>query len=190
MRARLSRRRLIDLAASLVVLPASLRASDEPAVKIEWLGNYSGTLGFHASLPLEDISPPPAHPHVDTDDRTPFAISFGLHIESDGPIVWLRIDAGPMLTAAAGETLRFGPLAGGLARLVATDSKPAPRDATLTIGPTSFGTEALFDYSNGRFWRRHFNVRFTPAGADMIVWVFDADGTRARTWRGSATKRA
>jgi hypothetical protein len=32
-------------------------------------------------------------------------------------------------------------------------------------------------------------MRFTPAGADMIVWVFDAAGTRARTWRGSAIKQ-
>lgn len=115
MRARLSRRRLIDLAASLVILPGQLRASDEPAVNIDWLGNYSGTLAFRGSLPLEDISPPPAHPHVDTDDRAPSAISFGLRVESDAPIVWLRIDAGPMLTAAAGETLRFGSPANGVA---------------------------------------------------------------------------
>ena len=46
---------------------------------------------------------------------------------------------------------------------------------------------ALID---GTFWRRHFTALFSPGGADMIVWVFDAAGTRARTWRGSAIRRS
>ena len=103
--------------------------------------------------------------------------------------MWLRIDGGPMQTAAAGETLRFGPAVSGPARLVGADARPAPRDATLAVRPDSLGTEALFAHSDGSFWRRHVNMRFTPACADMIVWVFDAAGTRARTWRGSAIKQ-
>jgi hypothetical protein len=44
----------------------------------------------------------------------------------------------------------------------------------------------LCAFADGRFWRRNFTVRFTPTGAELILWVFDANGTRARTWRGSA----
>ena len=154
-----------------------------------WLGTYSGALAFYGSIPLEDIYPPPANPHVDLDDRAPFGASFALRQEDDTAIVWLRIDGGPMQTALTGESLRFGPLVGGLAKLVGADAKPAPRDATLTMHPDSLGTEALFTYSDGSFWRRHVNMRFTPAGAEMIVWVFDAAGTRARTWRGSTIKQ-
>jgi hypothetical protein len=54
----------------------------------------------------------------------------------------------------------------------------------MTLQPDALGTEALFAFADGSFWRRHVNVRFTPTGADLIVWVFDANGTRARTWRG------
>jgi len=60
--------------------------------------------------------------------------AFGLRQENGDTMVWLRIDGGPMQTTTAGETLRFGPVGSGLAKLV---------------------------------------------GA----------GTRARTWRGSATKQ-
>ena len=72
--------------------------------------------------------------------------------------------------------------------LASAQAQPEPRSATLTVQPDSLGTEALFAYADGSFWRRHFNVRFTPTGADLIVWVFDADGTRARTWRGSVLR--
>ena len=110
--------------------------------------------------------------------------------DTDGaPIIWLRIDGGPMETAGEGETLRFAPLIGGLALLVPTDSKHGPRSATLTVGADMLSTEALFAHSDGTFWRRHFTVRFTPTGGELILWVFDAAGTRARTWRGSAVKR-
>ena len=46
----------------------------------------------------------------------------------------------------------------------------------------------LFNHADGSFWRRHFTIRFTPTGGDVIVWVFDAAGTRARTWRGSVLR--
>ena len=185
MAARQTRRLFLSAAAPFLALPALAQSG----VMADWLGTYSGTLAFYGSLPLEDIYPPPANPHVDRDDRTPFGIAFGLRQEDDGTAVWLRIDGGPMQTAAAGETLHFGPVVAGLARLVGADARPAPRDATLTVRPDSLGTEALFAYSDGSFWRRHVNMRFTPSGADMIVWVFDASGTRARTWRGSAIKQ-
>ena len=95
-----------------------------------------------------------------------------------------------MQTAYEGETLRFAPLIDGFAALIGAEAHPAPRSATLTVRPDSLGTEALFNHADGSFWRRHFNARFTPAGADVIVWVFDAAGTRARTWRGSAVRDA
>lgn len=186
MPARLRRRSLLSAVAPFAFSPARGQSGVWP----EWLGTYTGALAFYGSMPLEDIYPPPEHPHVDLDDRAPFGAAFGLRLEEQGLVVWLRIDAGPMQTATAGETLRFGPLVSGLAKLLGADARPAPRTATLTVRPDSLGTEALFSYADGSFWRRHFNVRFTPAGADMIVWVFDAAGTRARTWRGSAIKQA
>jgi hypothetical protein len=155
----------------------------------EWLGSYSGAIRFYSSIPLEDIYPPPEHPHVDLDDTAPFAVYFSIRAEDGGGVVWLRIDGGPMQTAYAGETLRFSPLVDGVASLIGMQARPAPRSATLTVQPESLGTEALFSHADGSFWRRHFNIRFTPAGADVIVWVFDAAGTRARAWRGSAIKR-
>ncbi len=179
------RRRAFLAAAPFVVRPAWAQSG----VWQEWLGTYNGALAFYGSMPLEDIYPPPANPHVDLDDRAPFGAAFRVGLQDGGAIVWLRIDSGPMQTATAGETLRFGPPSSGLAQLVDVDARPAPRSATLTVRPDSLGTEALFNYADGSFWRRHFNMRFTPAGADMIVWVFDAEGTRARTWRGSAIKQ-
>jgi hypothetical protein len=184
--ARLRRRFLLSAVATFIFSPARGQSGVWP----EWLGTYTGALAFYGSMPLEDIYPPPEHPHVDLDDRAPFGAAFGLRLEEEGVVVWLRIDAGPMQTATTGETLRFGPLISGLAKLLGADARPAPRAATLTVRPDSLGTEALFSYADGSFWRRHFNVRFTPGGAEMIVWVFDAAGTRARTWRGSAIKQA
>ena len=73
----------------------------------------------------------------------------------------------------------------------AAGGAPAPTPRGLAgrapgdLAPGSLGTEALFSHADGSFWRRHFNARFTPAGGDVIVWVFDAAGTRARTWRGA-----
>ena len=104
-------------------------------------------------------------------------------MDADSP--WFR----RVQTTTDGETLRFGPPSSGLARLLDADARPAPRSATLTVRPDSLGIEALFNYADGSFWRRHFTVRFTPGGGDIILWVFDAAGTRARTWRGSAVKK-
>jgi hypothetical protein len=180
------RRRLLLYATTPFVFSS---ARGQSGVWPDWLGTYSGALAFYGSIPLEDIYPPPVNPHVDLDDRAPFGAAFGLRQEDGNAVVWLRIDGGPMQTAPTGETLRFGLAVSGLAKLVSADAKPAPRDATLTVRPDSLGTEALFTYSDGSFWRRHVNMRFTPTGAEMIVWVFDASGTRARTWRGSTIKQ-
>ena len=97
---------------------------------------------------------------------------------------------GRMRTESEGETLCVGPVLVGMDKLVSAQAKPEPRVATLTLPPDALGTEALFAFADGSFWRRHVNVRFTPTGADLIVWVFDANGTRARTWRGSAIRLA
>ena len=170
-------------------LPCAGLAAAQSGVWPEWQGTYAGALRFYRSIPLEDIYPPPATPHVDHDDKNPFGLFFDIRSEEGVPSIWLRIDGGPMQTTEVGETLRFAPPINGVAALTAAQSKPEPRTATLTVRPDSLGTEALFSFSDGSFWRRHFNARFTPTGADVIVWVFDAAGTRARTWRGSAVKR-
>ena len=176
-------------AALLGCLPWATLATAQSGVWPEWQGTYVGALRFYRSIPLEDIYPPPKTPHVDRDDTTPFGLFFDIRTEDGQPSIWLRIDGGPMQTAESGETLRFAVPINGVASMSGAQAKPEPRTATLTVRPDSLGTEALFNFADGSFWRRHFNARFTPAGADAIVWVFDANGTRARTWRGSTVKR-
>ena len=178
------RRALLVLAA----LPPAAAARAQTGLWPEWLGAYAGALRFYRSIPLEDIYPPPAAPHVDSDDAAPFAVYFSIRAEEDGVAVWLRIDGGPMQTSTDGETLHFGAVRAGVAKLLSAHGRPDLRTATLTLHSDSLGTEALFAFADGSFWRRHFNVRFTANGADLIVWVFDAQGTRARTWRGSALR--
>ncbi len=170
-------------------LPFAALAQAQSGVWPEWQGTYSGALRFYRSIPLEDIYPPPAKPHVDHEDTSPFGLYFSIRTDDGLPSIWLRIDGGPMQTTEVGETLRFAPPIDGVATLAGAAAKPAPRTATLMVRPDSLGTEALFTFADGSFWRRHFNARFTSAGADVIVWVFDAAGTRARTWRGSTVKR-
>ncbi|MFO1157465.1 MAG: hypothetical protein U1E60_01360 [Reyranellaceae bacterium] len=154
-----------------------------------WLGPYIGVLQFYRSIPLEDIYPPPPKPRIDFDDRKPFGVQFEIRAAGTEGVIWLRVDGGPMMTAERGETLRFGPLVDGVALLASADATPAPRSATLTIRADLFSTEALFSHADGSFWRRHFTARFTTASVDLIAWVFDAAGTRARTWRGVAVRR-
>ena len=181
----MERRQLLGAGASLLL---ASRARAQSGLWPEWLGSYTGAVRFYRSIPLEDIYPPPAHPHVDLDDHAPFAVYFAIRAVDGAAVVWLRIDGGPMQTTYQGETLRFGSLIDGFAALIGAQAQPAPRSASLTVRPDSLGTEALFSHADGSFWRRHFNARFTPAGADVIVWVFDAAGTRARTWRGSVVR--
>lgn len=152
----------------------------------DWLGSYAGAARFYRSIPMHDIVPPPQTPHVDRDDRTPFAVHFAVRTVDGTAAVWLRIDGGPMQTAEQGELLRFGTLIDGVALLNTAAAHPVPRSATLTVRPDQLATEALFVHADGSFWRRHFTAAFTPAGADLIFWIFDAAGTRARTWRGAA----
>lgn len=155
----------------------------------DWLGIYTGAARFHRSIPLEDIFPPPKNPGVDLDDRTPFGVQFAVRTVDGNAAVWLRIDAGLLQTAEDGETLRFNALVDGVALLNAADAHPAPRSAILTVRPDQLSTEALFVHADGSFWRRHFTATFTTVGADIILWIFDAAGTRARTWRGSTVRR-
>jgi hypothetical protein len=170
----------------LAVAPFIVPAQAQTGLPTEQLGAYAGAVRFYRSIPLEDIVPPPKHPHVDEEDPAPFGVYFSISAEDNGIAVWLRIDGGPMQTTTGGETLHFGPIAAGFANLSAAEARPEPKSATLTVRPDSLGTEALFAFADGSFWRRHFNARFTRTGADLILWVFDAHGTRARTWRGSA----
>ena len=179
-------RRLLLLTPLSVAVAAPAEA--QSGLWPEWLGDYAGALRFYGSIPLEDIYPPPVHPHVDLDDPAPFAVYLSLRLESGDPSVWLRIDGGPMQTSEQGETLRFGLMNNGVALLATTQGHPVPRSASLAVRPELLSTEALFNHADGSFWRRHFTIRFTPKGGDLIVWVFDAAGTRARTWRGSVLR--
>lgn len=177
------------LGAGALLLPAASGRAQTGGLWPEWLGSYDGTARFYRSIPLEDIYPPPKDPHVDLDNPAPFALHFDIRTSDGLPLIWLRIDAGPLQTADSGEALRFGPLIDGVAVLSSADARYAPRSATLTVSRDLLSTEALFVHADGSIWRRHFTVRFTQGGGDVILWVFDAAGTRARTWRGSSVKR-
>ena len=179
-------RRALLGAAAFAPAIACAQASLLPA----WIGTYDGAARFYRSIPLEDIYPPPKDPHVERDDPRPFGVHFDIRAVDDLPTIRLRIDAGPLQTAAGGELLQFGPLFDGVAVLAANEPRLGPRSATLTVGRDLLTTEALFAHADGSFWRRHFTVRFAPGGGEIILWVFDAAGTRARTWRGSAVKRS
>ncbi len=177
------------LAASGLLLAAPCARAQE-VQWADWLGAYSGTARFYRALPLEDIVPPPPAPREDLGGGTPFAVQFAVRSIDDRPAVWLRIDGGPMQTDERGETMRFGPVTDGVGLLSSADARAMPRSASLTVRPNQLATEALFTHADGSFWRRYFTATFTPVGADVILWVFDATGTRARTWRGSTVRRA
>jgi hypothetical protein len=177
------------LAASGLLLAAT-RAHAQHNRWTDWLGTYAGTARFHRAIPLEDIVPPPPSPRQQFGDAAPFAVLFAIRSVDDRPAVWLRIDGGPMQTDEVGETMFFGQITDGVALLRSADARALPRSASLTVRPNQLGTEALFVHADGSFWRRYFTATFTPAGADVILWVFDADGTRARTWRGATFRRA
>jgi hypothetical protein len=182
-----TRRNALVAAGASFVVPS---AHAQYAQWSEWLGTYAGAARFYRSIPLEDIFPPPKVPREEFDDGTPFAVQFAVrNVEGNGA-VWLRIDGGPMQTDELGETLAFGPVTDGVALLRSADARAMPRSATLTVRPNQLATEALFTHADGSFWRRHFTATFTSAGADVILWVFDATGTRARTWRGSTVRRS
>ena len=177
----------MGLAALAAFPPVAAEAQLTP-IPAEWLGRYDGAARFYRSIPLEDIYPPPPEPRVDRDDRAPFGVHVDIAIVERLPEVRLRIDAGPLQTADAGETLRFATPFGGVAPMIASLGPYGPRSATLTVGRDLLSTEALFAHADGSFWRRHVTVRFTAGGGDLILWIFDAAGTRARTWRGTSLK--
>lgn len=183
----MTRRGAMVAAGALLAAPA---ARAQYAQWSDWLGTYAGAARFYRSIPLEDIVPPPKVPREDFDDRTPFAVHFAVRTVDGNGAVWLRVDGGPMQTDERGETLNFGAVTDGVALLSSANARIMPRSATLTVRPNQLATEALFAHADGNFWRRHFTATFTSAGADVILWVFDATGTRARTWRGSAVRRA
>lgn len=183
----ITRRRALAVTGLLL---AATPAQAQQVQWADWLGTYAGTARFYRSIPLEDIIPPPKVPREEFDDGKPFALQFAVRNVDDRPAVWLRIDGGPMQTDEAGETMFFGQVTGGLALLRSADARAMPRSASLTVRPNQLGTEALFTHADGSFWRRYFTATFTSAGADVILWVFDATGTRARTWRGATVRRA
>jgi len=172
----------------LAPLPIASVARAQSGLWPEWLGDYAGAMRFYGSIPLEDIYPPPAQPHVDKEDPAPFAVYLSIRVDGGDPSVWLRIDGGPMQTSQQGETLRFGLMTNGVALLASAQGQTVPRSASLAVRPDLMSIEALFSHADNSFWRRHFTIRFTPGGGELIVWVFDAAGTRARTWRGSVLR--
>lgn len=182
----ITRRRALAAAGMLLAAPS---AHAQRVQWAEWLGTYAGTARFYRSIPLEDIVPPPKSPREQYDDGMPFSLQFAVRTVDGKPAVWLRIDGGPMQTDEVGETMFFGPVTDGVALLQLADARAMPRSASLTARPNQLGTSALFTHADGSFWRRYFTATFTSAGADVILWVFDAAGTRARTWRGSTVRR-
>ena len=74
----MARRQFLGAGATLVVA-ADARA--QSGLWPEWLGSYSGAVRFYRSIPLEDIYPPPEHPHVDLDSPAPFAVYFSVRAD-------------------------------------------------------------------------------------------------------------
>ena len=182
----MKRRDLLFAVAPLIGSAAAARA--EGNLRDSWLGTWRGHIVFRRSLPLEDIYPPPKTPRVEVDDTKPIPFEVTLSLNGGQPTIRTRIDAGPMQTAREGEALVFNALSDSIATL-AGPPRTVPHMASLTVRPDAFGTEALFRHSDGSFWRRHINLRFLAQKAEVIVWVFDAEGTRARTWRGDVTRQ-
>ena len=79
----MARRQLLGAGASLLV---ASDARAQSGLWPEWLGSYAGAVRFYRSIPLEDIYPPPAHPHVDLDDPAPFAVYFTIRAEDGGAV--------------------------------------------------------------------------------------------------------
>lgn len=182
----ITRRRALAAAGLLLAAP---HAHAQHPEWTDWLGTYAGTARFHRSIPLEDIVPPPASPREEYGGGMPFPVQFAVRRIGERPAIWLRIDGGPMQTDEVGETMVFGEVTAGVAQLRSAYARALPRSASLTVRPNQLGTEALFTHADGSFWRRYFTATFKAAGADVILWVFDAAGTRARTWRGTTARR-
>ena len=72
----------------LAAAPFGDAARAQSGLGSERLGIYVGAMRFYGSIPLEDIYPPPANPHVDLDDRAPFGVYFSLQSEDGGTAVW------------------------------------------------------------------------------------------------------
>ena len=181
------RRRTLFL--GLAPLLSAGAASADSGLREAWLGTWRGSLAFRRSLPLEDVYPPPRPPKVESDDKSPIPFEITLSVDGSQPTVRTRIDGGPMQTAGTGETLVFAALADGAATLAAGAPRGSAHAATLTARPDAVGTETLYRHADGGFWRRHINLRFVDGKAEVILWVFDAEGTRARTWRGDAFRQ-
>jgi hypothetical protein len=164
-------------------------ARAEPGLRSGWLGTWRGSIGFRRSLPMTDILLEAAPPQVETEDRAPIAFETTLEMVGLMPQVRTRIEGGPMRIVGQPETLLFAPPSDGVSQL-AGPPRSSPHAALLTVRPGVVGTEALFRHADGSFWRRHVTLRFGDDVAEVLVWVFDAEGTRARTWRGEARKLA
>jgi hypothetical protein len=185
------RRRALLAGMGPLLVAGAARA--EPSLRDAWLGTWRGSIVFRRSLPLEDVYPPPRTPKAETDDKKPILFEMTLSAKGGQPTVCTRIDGGPMQTMGDGETLIFASLTDGAAALAegathGSATSPFLMAASLTARPDAVGTETLYRHADGNFWRRHINLRFVPGKAEVIVWVFDAEGTRARTWRGEAFK--
>jgi hypothetical protein len=181
------KRRALLLGAAPPLAATAARA--DPDLREAWLGSWRGSIAFHRSLPLEDVHLPPRTPKVETDDKNPIPFEVTLSAKGGQPTVRTRIDGGPMQTAGNGETLVFASLKDGAAVLASGALQGGAHTASLTVRPDAVGTEALYRHAAGGFWRRHINLRFVAGKAEVIVWVFDAEGTRARAWRGEAFKQ-
>jgi hypothetical protein len=182
----MKRRALLGLAP---FLGAAAEARAEPCLRDDWLGTWRGAIVFRRSLPLEDAYQPPKTAKVETDDKTPIRFEMTFTSNHGQTTVRTRIEGGPMQTGADGETMVFVRPANGVAPLADAASRASIHAASLTTGTDSIGTETLFRHADGSFWRRHVHLRFVEGKADVIVWVFDAEGTRARTWRGEAIRQ-
>ena len=170
-------------------------AAAAQGLRPEWSGLYAGAIAFRGAL---QGGPEPAALEPQDGEPIPFALI--LQSGPEGVDLLLRIDGGPMQTAATGERLRFAPLDGASpreARLLRGEGAGAAESGALRLYPDPRGAgrfedmlmiEGLHRQDDDSLWRRQLGVRFTAEGAEVLLWVFDRTGYRGRLWRGELRK--
>jgi hypothetical protein len=186
----------VSIRAALVAAAVWLAAGAAPAqgVRPEWSGLYAGTVAFRGVL---QGGPEPAA--LEAEDGAPIPFALILDAGAETIELLLRIDGGPMQTAPTGERMRFGAIAGAgprEARLLRGEGPGAAESGSLRLYPDPRSArhedmlmiEGLHRQDDDSLWRRQLGVRFTPEGAEVLLWVFDRTGYRGRVWRGELRK--
>ena len=183
----INRWRVLLLSAAL--LAATAAAARPPATSVsDWAGSYSGTIAFSHSFPprdefsLQDVDDPPP--------GLPIRAEIMVAASPNGSTVWMSIAGGAMRTTSEGETLRFGSLsADSTASLTGRQDAAQIRQGRLRIDNGKLFTEVEFRHADETVWWRYVTLTPTEHGMRLVVWVFDRNGTGARSWSGELDRQ-